>query len=116
MTALTLALASSWREAAETLAPGWRLSDAEGRALAALALDPLASRDGYVAIPARALNVMLRVATDPLVSGLAHRWAGQGREARSVRSSELPQVAGADERSVRIAIAAMIAEYSEACQ
>jgi hypothetical protein len=114
MNALSLAMAS--REAAETLAPGWQLSDAEARALAALALDPLASRDGYVAIPARALNVMLRVATDPLVSGLAHKWAGQGREARSVRSRELPIVAGADERSVSIAIAAMMAEYSEACQ
>jgi hypothetical protein len=114
MTALSLAMAS--REAAETLAPGWRLSDAEARALAALALDPMASRDGYVAIPGRALNVMLRVATDPLVSGLAHKWAGQKREARSVRSYELPQVEGADERSIRIAISAMIAEYSEACQ
>jgi len=111
MTAMTLALAS--REAAETLAPGWRLSDAEARALAALALDPLASRDGYVTVPARALNVMLRVATDPLVSGLAHRWAGQGRDTRSIRSSELPRIDGADERSVGIAIAAMMAEYSE---
>jgi hypothetical protein len=81
-----------------------------------LALDPLASRDGYVSIPARDLSVMVRLATDPLVSGLAHKWAGQGREARGVRSSELPVVAGADERSVRVAIAAMMAEYSEACE
>jgi hypothetical protein len=114
MSALSLAMAS--REAAATLAPGWRLSDAEARALAALALDPLASRDGYVTVPARALSVMLRIATDPLASGLAHKWAGQGREARSVRRHELPPIANADERSVRIAIAAMMAEYSEACQ
>jgi hypothetical protein len=116
MTAVTLAMAMASREAAETLAPGWRLSDAEARALAALALDPLAARDGYVAIPARDLSVMVRLATDPLVSGLAHKWAGQGREARSVRSSELPVVAGADERSIAIAIAAMMSEYLEACE
>jgi hypothetical protein len=114
MTALTIAMGP--RQVAATLAPGWRLSAAEARALAALALDPLASRDGYVTVPARALSVMLRVATDPLLSGLAHKWAGQGREARSVRRIELPKVAGADERFVRIAIAAMMAEYSEACQ
>ena len=113
---MRISLAMASREAAETLAPGWRLSDAEARALAAMACDPLASRDGYVTVPARALAVMLRVATEPLVSGLAHQWAGRGREARSLRSHELPQVAGADERSVRIAIAAMLAEYSEACQ